>query len=87
MLVIDRLSKGFHTAGGYLPVLDDVSFKAGKYMADGTFSSTAVSRQVGAGLVLRKMAESGLAVFEPGPEETVTPGNIPFLRYNPIDAV
>jgi NitT/TauT family transport system ATP-binding protein len=30
VLVIDRLSKGFHTAGGYLPVLDDVSFKAGK---------------------------------------------------------
>lgn len=28
MLGIDRLSKGFHTAGGYLPVLEDVSFQA-----------------------------------------------------------
>jgi len=30
VLRIDRLSKGFHTAGGYLPVLDGVSFQAEK---------------------------------------------------------
>jgi len=30
VLSIDRLSKGFHTAGGYLPVLDGVSFNAEK---------------------------------------------------------
>jgi NitT/TauT family transport system ATP-binding protein len=30
VLCIDRLSKGFHTAGGYLPVLDGVSFQAEK---------------------------------------------------------
>lgn len=30
VLRIDHLSKGFHTAGGYLPVLDGVSFQAEK---------------------------------------------------------
>jgi len=30
VLRIDRLTKGFHTTGGYLPVLDSVSFQAEK---------------------------------------------------------
>lgn len=44
-------------------------YTSGKYVADGTWSETAVSRQCGAAVLLRRMAEQGIAVFpdQPGP--------------------
>ena len=36
----------------------------GKYVADGTFSATAVSKQCGAAVLLRRMAETGILQFE-----------------------
>ena len=39
-------------------------YTKGKYVADGQFSSTAVSKQIGAAVILRRMAEKGLIRFE-----------------------
>ncbi len=41
-------------------------YTAGKYIADGVFSRTAVSRQIGAGVVLRRLVDRG--IVEPDPE-------------------
>src|SRR5262249_37321527 len=38
-----------------------VHYTRGKYVADGQWSPTAVSRQIGAAVLLRRMAERGLA--------------------------
>jgi hypothetical protein len=38
-------------------------YKSGKYIADGTWSDTAVSKQCGAALLLRRMVESGHIEF------------------------
>jgi lysozyme family protein len=43
-------------------------YSSGKYVADGTWSDTAVSRQCGAAVILRRMLENGLIVL---PEHTV----------------
>lgn len=42
-------------------------YTSGKYVADGTFSETAVSKQVGAAVLLRRMAEANLVEFEDQP--------------------
>ncbi len=55
----------------------------GKYVADGTFSNTAVSRQMGAAVVLRRMAEKGLAVFDSESETPPSETAMPLLRYAP----
>lgn len=41
-----------------------VHYDKGKFIADGTFSPTAVSRQCGGGTVLRRMAERGVIQFD-----------------------
>lgn len=60
-------------------------YTSGKYVADGTFSNTAVSRQVGAAVVLRRMVEMGLASFEAGSAEILPSQNEPLLRYAPSE--
>jgi len=61
-------------------------YRSGKYVADGTWSETAVSRQCGAAVLLRRMAETQTIRFagEPVPEpEEVQP----IVRYAPKRAV
>jgi lysozyme family protein len=50
-------------------------YVSGKYVADGTWSDTAVSRQCGAAVLLRRMAENGLIEFldQPAPQPDTTP--------------
>jgi len=40
-------------------------YTMGKYVADGTFSATAVSKQCGAAVMMRRMAEVGIIQFKP----------------------
>jgi lysozyme family protein len=62
-------------------------YTSGKYVADGTWSDTAVSRQCGACVLLRRMAE--LNFFEASPHGStlasadVTASDLPLLRYSP----
>ena len=57
-------------------------YTKGKYVADGTWSETAVSQQCGAGALLRRLAEKGEIDFD----ALVTPSQIildePFLKYS-----
>jgi hypothetical protein len=50
-------------------------YTSGKYVADGTWSNTAISKQCGAGVILRRMAERGLIEFldQPGPKPDAAP--------------
>lgn len=50
-------------------------YKSGKYIADGTWSDTAVSRQCGAAVLLRRMAETEHLGFsdQPATQTTATP--------------
>jgi lysozyme family protein len=61
-------------------------YKAGKYVADGTWSETAVSKQCGAAVILRRMAEKGeitLPVNPTGPVPTGDAG-VTLLKYSNI---
>ena len=60
-------------------------YTRGKYVVDGTFSNTAASRQMGAAVVLRRMAEKNLAVFDPEQDTSPTENRIPLLRYAPTE--
>ncbi len=53
-------------------------YTSGKYVEDGRWSDTAVSRQVGAAVLLRRMAELGLARFADAPAP-----DVPRVRYAP----
>jgi len=55
-----------------------VHYTRGKYVADGTWSPTAVSRQIGAAVLLRRMAERGLARFD-----GAAPDDVPRVGYAP----
>lgn len=46
-------------------------YERGKYVADGTWSDTAVSKQCGAAVLLRRMAERGLISFADQPATAV----------------
>ena len=50
-------------------------YRSGKYVADGTWSDTAVSKQCGAAVLLRRMAESGVIEFsdQPAPAPDTPP--------------
>jgi lysozyme family protein len=48
-------------------------YTRGKYVADGTWSATAVSRQCGAAVLLRRMAELGAIAFAGGVPGVATP--------------
>src|SRR5262245_55433840 len=55
-----------------------VHYARGKYVADGRWSDTAVSRQIGAAVLLRRMAERGLARFD-----DAAPEDVAHVRYAP----
>jgi lysozyme family protein len=66
-------------------------YTSGKYVADGTWSDTAVSKQCGAAVLLRRMAERGL--FEAAPQVVIpdlgVPAGVdqPLLRYSASDKI
>lgn len=57
-------------------------YTAGKYVADGRWSDTAVSKQLGAAAVLRRIAERG-ALDAPDLAQPAVPSPQPELRYAP----
>ena len=65
-------------------------YTKGKYVADGTFSLTAVSKQCGAAALLRRMAEIGTLQFKPdgmpitGVGKDNTDGNALFDKSGPL---
>lgn len=50
-------------------------YNSGKYIADGTWSDTAISKQCGAAVLLRRMAESEIIEFpdQPAPQPSTPP--------------
>jgi lysozyme family protein len=56
-------------------------YTSGKYISDGTWSDTAVSKQSGAAVILRRMAEKGLADFADQPVPA-TPKQPPLISYS-----
>jgi lysozyme family protein len=62
-------------------------YTSGKYVADGTFSSTAKSAQCGAATILRRMAERGIISFSatgtPVDGNGTTTETAPLVRYAP----
>lgn len=57
-------------------------YQSGKYVADGRWSDSAVSRQIGAAALLRRMAETGL-YLPPTKALPAAPEPLPPLRYSP----
>lgn len=49
-------------------------YSSGKYVADGTWSDSAVSKQCGAAVLLRRMAERGLVEFADQPRPAASSG-------------
>ncbi|WP_172203657.1 hypothetical protein [Niveibacterium sp. COAC-50] len=62
-------------------------YSSGKYVADGTWSDTAVSRQCGAAVLLRRLAESGLVDFhdQPAPAADAEPLIVRYTTEKPTD--
>jgi len=65
-----------HVKSSYLWSYSD-HYTSGKYVADGTWSDTAVSRQCGAAVLLRRLAEQGAITLGVEPAEAPEP----MLRY------
>lgn len=63
-------------------------YKSGKYVADGTWSDTAVSKQCGAAVLLRRMAETGLIEFadQSVSETDSQPLVVQYATQKPTDA-
>jgi lysozyme family protein len=63
-------------------------YKSGKYVADGTWSDTAVSKQCGAAVLLRRMAETGIIQFadQPVPEADIQPMVVRYASQKPTDS-
>jgi lysozyme family protein len=55
-------------------------YTRGKYIADGTWSDAAVSKQCGAAVILRRMAEKGLVSFRDQPPPAT--GRPPLISYS-----
>lgn len=64
-------------------------YTSGKYVADGTWSDTAVSKQCGAAVLLRRMAENHQIEFpdQPLPDPTSRPLVVNFSATKPIDPI
>jgi len=64
-------------------------YTSGKYIADGTWSDSAVSKQCGAAVILRRMTEMGLIEFPDTP--TPLPNSLPlvssYASIKPTDSV
>ena len=56
-------------------------YTSGKFVADGVFSPTAVSKQCGAAVILRRLAELGTISFD-GDQPRVNPGDPPLVRFS-----
>ncbi|MFD2190543.1 hypothetical protein [Pistricoccus aurantiacus] len=63
-------------------------YVSGKYVADGTWSDSAVSRQCGAAVLLRRLAENGLVDFadRPAPSPETSPRVPHFAGGQPRDS-
>ncbi len=63
-------------------------YTAGKFVADGTWSETAVSKQIGAAVLLRRLAERGAFVFADQPKPVDSkPLLVPFRTTASSDPV
>ncbi|MDJ0783518.1 MAG: hypothetical protein QNJ22_16195, partial [Desulfosarcinaceae bacterium] len=64
-------------------------YTSGKYVADGRWSDTAVSRQCGAAVLLRRMVEGGLIDFadQPVPGEDADPLVSRYVTAKPTDPI
>jgi lysozyme family protein len=62
-------------------------YKSGKYVADGTWSDTAVSKQCGAVVLLRRMAETGIIEFagQPAPDTDSQPLVVRYASQKPTN--
>jgi lysozyme family protein len=62
-------------------------YESGKYTADGTWSDTAPSKQCGAAVLLRRMAENGQVEFpdQPRPTASAKPLVVRFSTKRPVD--
>jgi len=62
-------------------------YRSGKYVADGTWSDTAVSKQCGAAVILRRMAETGIIEFadQPVPATNAQPLVVSYAVQKPSD--
>lgn len=76
-----------HILTPYLWSFSDL-YSSGKYVADGRWSDTAVSKQCGAAVVLRRMAERGLIEFadQPIPQQPAGPLISSWSRRKPRNA-
>lgn len=63
------------------------NYVSGKYVADGTWADGAISKQCGAAVLLRRMAEIGVAQFvdQPVPSPGGTPIVVPYSMMKPTD--
>ena len=63
-------------------------YRQGKYVSDGTWSDTAVSRQCGAAVLLRRMAENGFVEFEDQPlaKEDTSPLIVRYSTNKPVNS-
>lgn len=63
-------------------------YKSGKYIADGTWSDTAVSKQCGSAVLLRRLAEIGLIGFKDQlvPEQNAIPLVVNYSTHKSKDA-
>jgi lysozyme family protein len=61
-------------------------YTSGKYVADGKWSDTAISKQTGCAVILRRMAERGIIAlgqeFAPSPTIPAVKPNLPAIRYS-----
>lgn len=64
-------------------------YKSGKYVADGTWSETAVSKQCGTAVLLRRMAETETIEFpdQPAPAPNARPLVVRYANQKPTDPV
>jgi lysozyme family protein len=63
-------------------------YKSGKYVADGTWSDTAISNQCGAAVLLRRMAEKGIIEFidQPAPLPNTPPLVVSYSMHKSSDS-
>jgi len=63
-------------------------YTSGKYVKDGTWSDTAVSKQCGTAVVLRRLAEKGIIEFtdQPAPKVNERPLIVSYSATKPTDA-
>lgn len=64
-------------------------YDSGKYIADGTWSDNAVSKQCGVAVLLRRLAEKGLIEFpdQPAPKPNTPPLVVNYSLHKSIDPI